>query len=112
MEPREFLGHLDPFPLVQDVVLPNIDAAISNEIIHNVHYPNIEVNYNAPLLSFGCGDMPYEFESSYTSGFQYFQPCLDQEEDFSSINDYSPIDDETIVDDIMDLEVSSCSGYW
>lgn len=78
MELHEFFCHLDPFPSVQDVILPDIDAPWGNEIIHNVAHSKMEVKYNATLLCFRCEDITNEFESAYTSGFQYFQPCLNQ----------------------------------
>ena len=60
---------------------------------------HVTPSVNPPHLGFGVGDIMDEFESCYMSGFQCFQPCLDQEDIVPQVND-TTIDDETI--DITD----------
>ena len=64
----------------------------------------MEVKSNAPHMSFGWEDMLHEIEPSYTSRFQSFQYCLDQERDHISRDDDTLADHGTIVDDIIGLE--------
>jgi hypothetical protein len=51
LEPHEFFGY-PPFSLEHDIVLSDIHVLESNENVHNVPHPKVEVKSNAPLMSF------------------------------------------------------------
>lgn len=70
LEPHEFFVAYDAFPLVEYVVLPNIDFLCSNENIGNS--PS---NVKSPLFSFRVDDTIDEIWSPCISRFIYFQLC-------------------------------------
>ena len=76
LELHELFGTSNAFPLVEDVVLPEIYFPCSNENIHNVP-PCI----NPQLLSYGGDDSTSDLVLPNILRLYYFKLCQDQEED-------------------------------